>query len=238
MLIQHISDNHGYFPDLPGEFDVVVCSGDFFPYNKNQSLGKRNIELEPNRTSAKRKAEIEFQKKWLFTNIETIREWIKGKPFIWCSGNHDFLNPCQILNDYGIETIDLDNKVVEYKGLVWYGFPYIPELRNCWNFECTHDRLRKEVNIFLQRLKDAEMFHKLDIIVAHCPPNGILDMTDKEEHIGNPFINSAITYQLTNPLKLYLCGHVHPANGILSIGGTTFSNAAIGHNGKPRILEV
>jgi len=240
MLICHISDCHGQLIDLPGEFDVVVCSGDFFAYNKSESFGKRGIELEPNRTAAKRKAEIEFQKIWLLTNIKAIKEWIKGKPFIWSSGNHDFLNPCQILNDNGIEAIDLDNKVVEYKSFVWYGFPYVPKIRNCWNFECTPDELRKEVNTFLRRLKDAKMFDRLDILVAHCPPDGILDTYDakKEQHIGNPFINSTITYQLTNPLKLYLCGHAHPSNGVLSIGSTTFSNAAIGHDGKPHILKI
>ncbi len=74
MKLMHCSDSHGFFPDLSGEFDVFVCSGDFFAYNKRESFGKRNIELEPNRTPAKRKAEIEFQKKWLLTNIETIRE--------------------------------------------------------------------------------------------------------------------------------------------------------------------
>jgi Icc-related predicted phosphoesterase len=244
MKLMHVSDTHGYFPELPGEFDAVVCSGDFFPYNESNSFGRRAIELEPNRTVAKRKAEQEFQKGWLFNRIDTFREWVEGKPVVWSSGNHDFFNPCRMLNDHGIEAIDLDNNVVEYKDYVWYGFPYVTMIRNCWNHERDNSDLKREVEIFVQRLKEHGKLDKLDILVAHCPPNNVLDSVGGVEgygdrrNIGNKFMHSALFYQLQRQPKLYLCGHAHPSNGLEKMGEITVSNAAIGTSGKPRIIEV
>ena len=236
MRIMHVSDTHGYFPELEGEFDAVVHSGDFHAFNKRESYEGRQVELDPNRTPKKRKAEIEFQKEWLFDKIPTIKDWIKGKPFLFCSGNHDFFNPCAMLNDNGIEAIDLDNKVVEYMGYVWYGFPYVPMIRNSWNFEREPTDLKREVQTFVARLKNHGKLDGLDILVAHCPMSGILDKAKRS--IGNKHMNSAVSYQLQKLPKAYLCGHVHPDNGLESMGEMIVSNAAVGDSGKPRIIYI
>ena len=215
MRIVHCSDLHGHFPELPWEFDAVVCSGDFFKHN----------QFKVNYTPQRRQSEIQFQTNWLKSKIPFMKEWLKGKPLIWCSGNHDFLNPCDILNDHGIETIDLDNRLVEYKGFMWYGFPYVPTIRGEWNWEKDPTDLKQEVNNMISRIKEAGYLDKLDILVAHCPPNGILDLDDGC-NIGNRFMNSAINYALRQPLKLYLTGHVHQSRGYIEHGETLISNAA------------
>lgn len=226
MNIWHCSDLHGYFPEPSGKFDVVVCSGDIFLHN----------QMKPNYGPTRRCAEIEFQTNWLKSRIETIRDWLRGKPLIWCSGNHDFINPCKILSNAGIETINLDNKVVEYKGFVWYGFPWVCEIRNEWNWECNPTQLKKETDNFIRRLKGSNALDKLDILVAH---NSILNTLDKCEgqHIGNRYMNTTIKYALQKPLGLYLCGHNHGDYGVEYFGETLVSNAASAGKRTGRIIS-
>src|ERR1035437_9703982 len=109
ITIAHVSDTHGQsWPEIPDECDMVIHSGDGMP---NASRG--NVEIE-----------IPFQTKWVKNNVENYRKWLKGKPLLYCQGNHCFINPCPILNENGIETIDLTNKIGLYKGIVFYGFPF------------------------------------------------------------------------------------------------------------------
>lgn len=73
-----------------------------------------------------------------------------------------------MLNDYGIEAIDLDNKVIEYGGYVWYGFPYVPIIRNCWNFECDETKLRdSEVYYAFEGFGKAWEFGHIGIPLSH-----------------------------------------------------------------------
>lgn len=226
MLLAHVSDLHGFFPTLPKEFDVLVFSGDFYKHNQRK----------PNYGPENRRAEIEFQTNWLRMNLSTIKEWLQGRPFVWCSGNHDFLNPCELLNQAGIEAIDLDEKVVEYKGLVWYGFPYVRYLIGEWNWEADPQHWKQESQNIVKRLKEAGKLDKLDVLVAHSPPEGIVDMSSWDGRIGNPNINPVINYALQKPLPLYLTGHIHEAYGWDKVGETLYSNAAIAGKNKPRVL--
>lgn len=230
MKFIHASDTHAYFPDLKGDFEFVVISGDFFP----------NSCFDPNR--GKFQQEVKFQEKWMKKNIETFREWVQGKPVLWSSGNHDFFNPCEMLSSYGIEIIDLDNKVVEYKGLVWYGFPYVNYIRGDWNFEKEKPEMKNKIDQFIERLKQAKALDRLDVLVAHSPPYGVLDKSSRQysgrsENIGNHFIVNAINYALQSKLKAYLCGHNHNMNAFVIIDDIFYSNAAVGIDGRPRLIQ-
>ncbi len=226
LRICHVSDLHGYFIPLPKEFDVLVFSGDFFKFNQRK----------PNYGPERRREEIEFQTNWTRFNLPNIKKWLDGRPIVWCSGNHDFINPCQILNDNGIEAIDIDEKVVEYKGLVWYGFPYVRYLIGEWNWELDPQHWRNECQNIVKRLKEAKSLDKLDVLVAHSPPEGIVDMTDYNGRVGNPHMNAVINYALQKTLPLYCCGHIHQAYGWTKTNGTLYSNAAIYGVREPRIL--
>ena len=68
------------------------------------------------------------------------------------------------------------------------------------------------------RLKDLGKLGNLDILVSHCPMNGILDKCKRSGSIGNRFMNSAVSYQLQGQPELYLCGHAHEGNGIEHMG--------------------
>jgi Icc-related predicted phosphoesterase len=227
MKILHFSDNHGQFDDISNkEFDVVVCSGDFFP-NKNWG---------PLQNSRMHQEEIKFQTGWLKDRIPFMKEWLQNKPFLFCSGNHDFINPCAILQENGIKAIDLDNNVVEYGGLTWYGFPYIPMIQGFWNKECGSQYLKEETDKFVKRLEDANKFDALDVLVSHCPLYGILDECFGE-HCGNQHMNNVLAYRFNKLPKLMCFGHIHNSWGCDTFGEEDemfISNAATGY----RILEI
>lgn len=214
MIICHGSDWHGcraknedgiitsIFPDIKEDFDVFIMSGDMLP---NGTWGA-------NRKSKELPFEKKFQENWVRLYANDLKKCIHDKPFLFSSGNHDFINPCEILKEYGINAIDLDNKVVEFMGFNFYGFPFIPMMENHWNFERNSNDMRCEVLMMEKRLQDAGKFDSLDILVAHCPLNGILDLTSPQygsEHAGNSHMNSFLSYQLPKLPALYCCGHIH-----------------------------
>lgn len=216
MTILHVSDLHGYFPNLPSGSDVIVSSGDFYKHHQRK----------PNYGPERRKEEIEFQKDWLKYKLKDFKKWLDGRPFLWCSGNHDFFNPCELLNANGIEAIDLDEKAVEYKGLVWYGFPWVRYITGEWNWEAEPKKWKEETQNIISNLKNNNCLDKLDILVAHSPPMGIVDAIKYEGRVGNPNMLPIIDYALQKPLQLYLTGHIHEANGWSRRGDTLYSNAA------------
>jgi len=220
MRIAHIADNHGYFPDFPGEFDFVVHSGDLYPYSNN------GRDINKNRT--KKQREIEFQRDWIIKRIDTINDWLRRKPLLYCAGNHDFFNPCELLNKKGIDATDLTNKNIDYAGYKWYGFPYVNYLKGEWNWELDQGELWQQTQWLMDK-----MGSNTEILVAHNPMYGVLDGVDGI-HIGNTFLQNAITYRKTS-IRLLLSGHIHESPGFVWLEkmNLAVSNAA----GTSRIIK-
>lgn len=237
MIICHGSDWHGnrvknelgevvsIFPDIKEEFDIFVMSGDWLP-NSIWGANRKPKELP---------FEKKFQENWLHLYAEDIKKCIHNRPFLWSSGNHDFINPCKILIEHGINAIDLDDKVVEFNGYTFYGFPYIPIMDNHWNFERDSNDMRSEILMMKIKLEDRAKLDKLDVLVAHAPPLGVLDRV-VNENIGNSHMNTFLSYEIPKLIKLYLCGHVHESHGIATIDSfdrteqMVISNAATTYN--------
>lgn len=208
MLGIHVSDTHGTLPVLPKDGEFVIHSGDYLP---NASRGNLSIEYA-------------FQPYWLRQNAERIKAWLDGRTFLFSSGNHDFVDPCPIMAESGIEVINLNDKVTVYKGLTFYGFPYIPYIAGEWAGEKQLPEMHDEMKRMLRRIEDSGS--KIDVLVAHSPPFGVLDIY-MNEHLGNTLMTNMMAYQEMNPLpRYYLCGHIHESHGSAEIFGVTVSNAA------------
>lgn len=217
MKIIHVSDTHGTFPTLPAEGDVVVHSGDGLP---NASRGKLPIE-------------IPFQNNWIRKNTKSYAQWLNGRPMLYCMGNHCFISPCDLLQEAGINAIDITNKTVTFNGLKFCGFPYIPYLDGEWNFE----KRLPEMALEIRKLKD-QIANGVDVLVCHAPPYGVLDsnfvirredgtlIPDYGEHCGNSLLNTLLTYELEKLPKALLVGHIHEHHSVTEEWGITISNAA------------
>lgn len=208
MRIIHVSDTHSYFPALP-DGDIVIHSGDFFPDGRDRILEKK----------------IPYQTNWLRAKAETIKEWVGDRPFLFCQGNHDYIDIQPVLVEYGVRALDLTNRVVKIEGLTLYGFPFVPLYKGNWNNEKTAQEMNDEIRYMLDRIKDSGS--SLDILVAHCPPYGVLDFTKHETRIGNSQLTNCLTYSQFDPMpKHLLCGHVHEDTGYAEVFGIKVSQAA------------
>lgn len=220
--IVHISDNHSQYVGLKG-CDVVVHSGDFLP---NASRGRLDIE-------------IPFQTEWIRKNQSSLQAWLRGKKFIFCGGNHDFIDPVPLLVEMGIDAVNITDAHYEHLGVRYYGFPYIPVLDREWNYERDISEMSRE----MRRLKD-ELEKGVDVLVCHCPPHGILDSnfyvpigSNREDCVsygdrcGNTLLTNLLVYDLPhlpyhNRPRYLLCGHIHENHGSTEVFGVSVSNAA------------
>jgi Icc-related predicted phosphoesterase len=168
--------------------------------------------------------EVEFQRWWLENHSGSLEQWLYGRTFLFCPGNHDFIDPVPLMKEFGINAIDLNQQRVEHAGLSFYGLPFVPYLQGRWNFELETPEMQEAV------AKIPEM----DILVAHCPPAGILDWVPPssfalEQRAGNSSLfnwmkwGNGTTFNLH---RMLLCGHHHSSYGIFNWNGLIISNAA------------
>lgn len=211
MRICHVSDTHGNFQRLTGAFDVVVHSGDFFPN-----------AIEGN--SVKQMA---FQMDWLGNNISMLKKWLLGRDLLFILGNHDFAHNQlveQVLNSEGIKAISLHDKVVEYKGIKFYGFPYVPAINGMFAYEREIPEMTKEVDKMVPILNETHV----DVLVAHSPLYQVLDLTTGNSAIGSSVLSSALDYKINEDMRpsIMLHGHCHDSHGLAMYNNILVSNAA------------
>lgn len=140
---------------------------------------------------------------------------------ILIAGNHDigFEEDCQWYSKYASDKgiIYLHDSSIEIMGIKIYGSPWQPEYRN-WAFN-------------LPRMGD-ELFEKwnlipndVDILLTHCPPNGILDYVYRNSFFaGCEYLNFKVNE--VNP-KIHAFGHVHSGYGYTYRNNTNFINSSI-----------
>lgn len=126
---------------------------------------------------------------------------------IFICGNHD-----DCLYGANIDGLDgnvhyLCNSGIEIEGVKFYGVPMFMG-------DCITDR---------QSRNYANIPTDTDVLVTHCPPNGILDYDD-----GINYGSKELLARISDlNLKAHLFGHIHTQYGIVEQNGVIFSNAAI-----------
>jgi Icc-related predicted phosphoesterase len=141
---------------------------------------------------------------------------------ILIAGNHDFYfeegKPEDIgdmLAEYPNITY-LNDSGIEIDGVKFWGSPVQPWFYN-WAFN------RKGTDI----CKHWDMIpNDTHVLLTHGPVKGYLDMTQRGEPVGCPYLLEKIT-QMSN-LKLHVCGHIHEAYGRMDFpDGGIFVNASV-----------
>ena len=187
MIIDCISDLHGYRPQLPGG-DLLIIAGDF---NARESWG----------------AYLDFQT-WL--NEQEYRE------IILVPGNHDtmcqdsdvvddLLYEYTYLCDSGIE-IEYHGDDGEKKTFKVWGSPWTKTFEGmnpeCMAFTCdTEKQLAKKWTLIPKNT---------DILITHSPPFNYLDKT-----VGGKYAGSETLLNWIRDWKprLHIFGHIHEAYG-------------------------
>lgn len=208
MKILHISDWHGEFvPVTDQDYDIVVCSGDLMP-NWDRANIERNKEGQP---------------RWVESHLPQFKKLIEDRPFLFCAGNHDFIDPCPILQEGGIDAHNITNKRMDLRGKTFYGFPYIWWPVVCtfiageWMYELHIPEMQYQAEIMMEQFP-------IDILVCHSPLAGYLDKC-RDDRAGSSVLANALFYGEEMP-SIILCGHLHDGAGYLDLGETQISNAA------------
>lgn len=130
-------------------------------------------------------------------------------PILFVPGNHDLLFERQpglgeqILQDR-VPGIQVSSKlgVITYAGIQILCNPYCPPVGN-WAFCMTNKNLHAA-------LSNAFIVPRVDLVVSHAPPLGILDSVGySTEYLGY----GALREKVVSRTPLLLCGHIHEHGG-------------------------
>ncbi len=192
MIIDCISDLHGYYPELEGGDLLIIC-GD---------LTARDTPKEY----------FEFEE-WLETQPYKKKVLIAGNHdnFLIKNGPHMFANSDYLI-DSGTEHY---HYYTDERGLstgtcyrIWGSpwtktFPGMNPVCKAFTVD-TEEELADKWSTFP---------NDIDILITHSPIYGVLDRTTKGEHVGSKSLSDTTIMRWDAGLKLHVCGHVHEGYG-------------------------
>lgn len=148
----------------------------------------------------------------------SFRNWVRNLPVrrtVFIAGNHDFYFQSAKWHSWGPEYFKglgatyLQDELVQIGDLSIWGTPWVEELP-CWAFS--------EGREYLRNVPEA------DIVLAHSPPAGILDLVG-QKNVGSSALSAAL--QKNTPRAVFF-GHIHECGGQMVQQGTTnFYNVAL-----------
>lgn len=107
----------------------------------------------------------------------------------------------------------LQDSSVEIDGIRFYGAPWQPQFYD-WAFNLPRGEALAE--------KWSTIPANTDVLITHCPPQGVLDKIYDGTAVGCEAL--AETIERVQP-RLHVFGHIHEDYGSCKIGNTTFVNA-------------
>jgi Icc-related predicted phosphoesterase len=130
-------------------------------------------------------------------------KWVQELPVpvVWIAGNHDVVLEGQELAAARLPTYLCDSGTTA-KGLTIYGSPWTPPF-NDWAFNASESELEQRFVAIPERL---------DILITHGPPYGILDRCMDGSRVGSVALLERLK-SLRHPPKYHIFGHIHESYG-------------------------
>jgi len=136
----------------------------------------------------------------------------------------------------------IDNRLAVFRGLRIGGIKYFTDISWAGEFEldgipAIKERALKDTQVISRVLSG---FGKLDILLTHIPPYGVLDRVDSQivppSWIGRHAGSGAILEYIQRRQPGYVfCGHIHEAEGYERVGRTQVYNLG---TGGCKIIEI
>jgi len=219
LIIYAISDMHGELPDpdtIP-ECDVFIIAGDSCPWQDYHDVITQSVWLN------------NVFKPW-------INEGVNASKIILIGGNHDFVMQDRDFKDWAVRNLwcdYLEDKRIDYKGVTFYGTPWVPRLKN-WAFYGTEDKL---TNTFALIPDDT------DVLISHGPPLGVNDAIAKSifgEHAGSEELALQFQSRERNgyAIPVNIHGHIHEGYGFTEKWGTKFYNVSAKNRDYESVNEL
>lgn len=177
--------------------------------------------------------ELEKSADWLNTVVDDY------KVVYVIAGNHDFcfedlrnVEAQSLMNEAGV--IYLQDGYDVFEGKIFYGSPWQPWFYD-WAFNLKRgEEIKKKWDLIPE---------KVDVLITHGPPYGILDETDWKygrEHVGCEELGKKVFK--VHPL-VHVFGHIHGGYGVKSREGINFVNASTCNEAykpvnEPIVLEI
>jgi Icc-related predicted phosphoesterase len=152
-------------------------------------------------------------------SVKRVDGWFARQRFeliIYVGGNHDFEVQARASRGERVfrHAFYLEDQVLTFGHLTFYGSPWIPELEH-WAFFLPARELQKKWDLIPERT---------DVLIAHTPPRDVLDRNSRDKSCGCPDLARKV--DLVKP-RLHCFGHVHASAGVLLSRTTTFINASL-----------
>lgn len=188
----------------------VVCISD--THSKHQRVKVPNGDLLIHAGDVSRRGTPE--------EIRQFNEWIGTLPHphkVIIAGNHDFLfeNEPEFAESLITNATYLNDSGVTIEGIRIWGSPISPEFHD-WAF---NRKRGEEIRKYWEMIPS-----NTDILITHGPPKGILDRTVLGSRVG--CVDLAEIVAQIRP-KYHIFGHIHEAQGVKEIDGTTYINASM-----------
>lgn len=159
--------------------------------------------------------------------VKWFANWLKVQPAkhkVYIAGNHDLLferDPAQVAAIMAeVDAHYLQDSGIVIDGISIYGTPWVPECGD--DFAFMKPRGSPELKAVWSQIPD-----RVDILVTHTPPFGILDFANGVGPVGDVQLFERV--REVNP-RYHVFGHIHEARGTTRLGRTVFINAAICNN--------
>ena len=165
------------------------------------------------------------------SDVRDFDDWLAELPHAYkivVPGNHEFVLEDPRLRDEITNAELLIDQGIEIAGLKIWGSPVTPLYGGAFGMSKPADRKRHWTHVP----------DKLDILITHGPPFGILDAAvGTDGHQGDGELLEAVNR--AKP-RLHIFGHIHAAHGTVQTERTRFINAALygefGDLDKPPIV--
>ena len=257
MKIAAIGDPHGNLEKITkiplDHVDLILLTGDLGKTDilRRQALQYLNI---PNPGPKEKLSHAEGFRQAFLTAHETalkLAGYLAGFcPVFIVRGNADLSNydTRKFARTFGIELPYLyqdllkirglrliDNRLAVFRGVRIGGVKYFTDIS--WTREFELDSLPKIQERALRDTRNAgralDRFGKLDILVTHVPPYGVLDRVESKtippswvgRHAGSGTVLEYIQRQ--QPAYVF-CGHIHESEGFEKIGRSQIYNLGAG----------
>ena len=254
MKILVIGDPHGHVDKIPlrikKEIDLIIVVGDigkadlarkyFFENVKRKQKGLGEIELKP-KIAKKIYEEVHF------STIKILKDLSKIAPVYFISGNVGIYGredakksekkygvrfPCTLDEIKKMKKVHLVKNSIRKIGKLRVGFlEYFVDASWVKEFKPS-DYKEKLVSAKIETEKARRIlknFGKLDILVCHQPPYGILDKVSFKAAPKNWQGKSAgslviLNYIKKNKPRFVFCGHIHEGEGFKKFEGSEIYN--------------
>jgi len=257
MRILAIGDPHGEFDfsKIKNEkFDLILVTGDLGKSDLLRRTAFKNIKRK--QKGLEEVYDIRIEKKAVLesinTSIDLVRRFSKIAPVYTIFGNLEESDEeikkraknlkCKLphmskeFKKIGVKIIN--NKLLKINDLKIGG------LRFFWDVKWTKNvsENKKWIKLSVKETKTAKLtlrkFKKLDILLCHQPPFGILDKINYPSSPHNGLrAGSKLILQYVNKYqpKYVFCGHIHEAEGMKKVGKTVVYNLG---KGGFKIFEI